>query len=273
MKRYIFSLIIAVSFANAGLINAIALIVNEQPITLYEIDKTMQEKGVSKNEAVKFLIDEKIYKQEIKKNSVSVDIFDIDNYIQKLATQNRMNTLDFKSLVRQQQDYEEFEKKIKEQLMHQKLVRKIAAGNIKIATDDDIKRYYENNKTQFSQASQIEVIAYVSKSKEELEKIQKNPMATSPNVVSQALSLKQDELSAQVKYIINSTNKDQFSAIFVQSQQYNMFFIKEKNGVQTLELDSVKEQIFQTIMETRENSYLNEYFETQKITAKIKVLR
>jgi hypothetical protein len=273
MRKYILSFIVAVSFANAGLINAIAFIVNDEPITLYEIDKTMQEKGVSKNDAVKLLIDEKIYNQEIKKNNVSVDIFDIDNYIDKLAAQNKMSSLDFKSLVRQQQDYEAFEKKIKEQLLHQKLVRKIATGNIKIASEDDIKIYYENNKDQFTLANEIEVVAYISKNKELLQQIQSNPMMNNSEVVSQSLSLKQNELTPQVKYIINSTDVDKFSAIFVQNQQYNMLFIKEKSDIQTVSLEDTKEQIFQKIMEAREQSYLNEYFETQKITANIKVLR
>jgi hypothetical protein len=273
MRKYILSLIVAVSFANAGLINAIALIVNDDPITLYEIDKTMQEKSISKTEAVKLLIDEKIYNQEIKKNSVSVDIFDVDNYIENLAAQNKMSALDFKSLVRQQQDYEAFETKIKEQIRHQKLVRKIATGNLKIATEDDIKIYYENNKEQFTLANQIEVVAYVSKSKELLNEIKSNPMFNDSRVVSQALSLQQAELTPQVKYIINTTSVNRFSAIFAQNQQYNMFFIKEKKDIQTLSLEQTKEQIFQKIMETREQNYLNEYFETQRITADIKVLR
>jgi len=273
MRKYILSLIVVVSFANAGLINAIGLIVNEEPITLYDIDKTMQERSLSKNDAIKFLIDKKIYDQEIKKNNVSVDIFDVDNYIEKLAAQNKMSTLDFKSLIRQQQDYDTFQKKVKEQLLHQKLVRKIATGNIKIATEDDIKIYYENNKAKYTLANQIEVVAYISKNKELLNAVKSNPMMNDNNIVSQSLSLKQNELTPEVKYIINTTPVNQFSAIFAQNQQYNMFFIKEKKDIHILSLEDTKEQIFQKIMEQREQSYLNEYFETQKITAKIKVLR
>lgn len=273
MRKYILSLLFVVGFANAGLVNAIAFIVNDDPITLYDIDKTMQEKNIGKNEAVKLLIDEKIYKQEIEKHNVSVDIFDVESFIQRVAAQNKMSTLDFKSLIRQQQDYGEFEKKIKEQILHQKLVKKISEGNLKFATDDDIKIYYENNLNQFQIPNQINVVAYVSKNKAMLSQIQKNPMLNSPEVVSQELSLMQDELPPQVKYIVNSTPSGQFSAIFAQNQQYNMFFIKEKKEVKTLTLDEVKEEIFQQIMQTREESFLNEYFETQKITANIKVMR
>lgn len=273
MRKYILSLIVVVSFANAGLINAVALIVNNDPITLYDIDKMMEENHLSKQKAVKLLIDEKIYNQAIKKNGVSVDIFDVDNYIDKLAVQNKMSTLDFKALVRQQQDYNAFRQKIKTQLLHQKLVRKIAEGKIKIATNDDIKIYYENNKKQFTRANKIKVVAYISKSKELLNKIKLNPMFNDSRVVSQTLSLKQAELTPQVKYIINTTDVDKFSAIFAQNRQYNMLFIKEKKDIKTLSLEQTKKQIFQKIMEQREQNYLKEYFEAQRITANIKVLR
>lgn len=273
MKKYIVSLLCVVGLAHAGLVNAVAIIVNDSPITLYDIDKTMQEKNLSKNDAARVLIDEKIYQQEVQKHNVAVDIFDVESFIQKLAAQNKMSTLDFKSLVRQQQDYGEFEKKIKEQILHQKLVKKISEGNLKYATDDDIKIYYENNLAQFHIPNKIDVVAYVSKNKAMLSQIQKNPMFNSPEVVSQELSLMQDELPPQVKYIVNSTPIGQFSAIFAQNQQYNMFFIKEKKEVKTLTLDEVKEQIFQQIMQSREESFLNEYFETQRITANIKIVR
>jgi hypothetical protein len=139
MKKYLISLLFVAGIANAGLVNGVAFVVNDEPITLYDIDKEMQEKGLSKNDAVKSLIDETLYNQQIKKENISVDIFDVDNYLSKLAAQNRMTLLEFKALVRQQQDYDQFVEGIKKRLMHEKLIKKVARGNIKIATDDDIK--------------------------------------------------------------------------------------------------------------------------------------
>jgi len=273
MKKYIFSLVFAFTFLEAGLVNGIALIVNDTPITLYDIDQKIQVENISKQQAVDTLIDDTLYKQELKKNNIMVDIFDVDNYIDRLAAQNKMSTLDFKALVRQQQNYDLFRSQIEKQLKHQKLIKKIASGKLIIANDEDMKRYYENNKAQYNIADTFEVMAYVSKNKKLLNDIKKNPMLNSKDVQVQQITFKQSELNPQVKYILNSTKKKTFSAIFAQNKNYNMFFIAEKKDEKTMDFTEVKDGIFQLIMKTREDTYLKEYFETLKITADILILR
>jgi len=273
MKKYLISLIISFSFLNAGLVNGIALIVNDDPITLYDIDQEMTEKGVSKKVAVKNLIDKTIYDQQVKLNNVSVDLFDIDNYIDKIARRNNMSVLDFKTLIRQQQDYDKFQAQIKEQITHQKLIAKVARGKLAIATDEDLKIYYDNNIQQFKVADTLEVIAYISKDRNLLEQLKQNPMLRDDNIISQEMSLKQNELTSQVKYILNTTNTNSFSAIFAQNKNYNIFFVKDKKDIKNLKFEDVKEEIFQIVMKKREDNFLEEFFETTKLTAKIKVLR
>jgi len=273
MRIYILSLLASFTFAYAGLVNGIAIIVNNTPITLYDIDKTMEAKKLSKQQAVEALIDEKIYEQELRNKNISVDIFDVNNYIEKLATSNKMNILDFKALVRQQQNYTLFKENIKKQLLHQKLIRKVAGGKLKTASAKDIKIFYDNNKEQYKIADTIVVVAYVSKNKKLLNQLKSNPMLQDKSIVVQNITLKQNELTPQAKYILNITKPKQFSAIFAQNKNYNMFFVKEKKDIKILTLEKVKDSIFQTIMKNREQSYLKEYFETLKITANIKILR
>jgi len=273
MNKIVLSIIFCSISMYAGLVNAIAIIVNDTPITLYDIDKEVENTKVTKAVAVSKLIDKILYDQALLSNKVGVDIFDVDNYIEKIAANNKMNVLDFKSLVRQQQDYTLFRKNIEKQLIHQKLIAKIARGKLKVATEDDMKIYYENNKEQFKIADTIDVVAYISKSKPSLNALKKNPLIQDDKIVSQDISMKQSELNAQTKYILNSTQEKTFSAIFAQNQNYNMFFVKEKKDITNLSFEEVKEQIFQVIMKKREQDYLAEYFETNKLTADIKVLR
>lgn len=182
-----------------------------------------------------------------------------------------MNSLDFKALIRQQQDYDAFIEKVRQQLTHEKLVQKIAQGNIKIATEEDMKRYYENNMGKYSLADTIEVMAYVSPSKTALRELQKNPMGEFENVVRQKLSLKQSELNPEVKYILNTSKEKSFSVIFPQNKAYNMFYIIKKENVTAQSFESVKTKIFNEMMLKREQNYLKEYFETLKITAKVEI--
>ena len=273
MNKLILSLIFTTASLYAGLVNAIAITINETPITLYDIDTRMELNKMSKPQAVSQLIDEILYNQSLTTNRISVDIFDIDEYIEKLAAKNKMNILDFKSLVRQQEDFTLFKAKIKKQLLHQKLITKIASGKLVIATEDDLKIYYENNKEQFKIADTINVVAYISKDKKALNQLKKNPMLQNKNILSQNISMKQSELNPQTKYILNTTSQKQFTAIFAQNKNYNMFYIKEKKDITNLPFSKVKNRIFQVVMKKREQDYLKEYFETAKITADIKVLK
>ena len=273
MNKIIMSILFCTVSMYAGLVNAIAIIVNDTPITLLDIEKEVETKKVSKNQAVSTLIDTILYDQALSENRISVDIFDIDNYIEKLAANNKMSVMQFKSLVRQQQNYTLFKEQIKKQILHQKLIAKIAGGKLTVASNDDLKIYFNNNKEQFKIADTIDVIAYVSKDKKLLEKLKKNPMMQSDNIMSQNITMKQSELNAQTKYILNTTAKKEFSAIFPQNKNYNMFFVSNKKDITPIKFDDIKEKIFQIIMKKREQDYLAEYFETAKITADIKVLR
>ena len=62
-------MIFALSYARQ--INAIALTVDQEIITEYEISKLMQEKKISKQEAINELIDDKLELAEIKKYDYS----------------------------------------------------------------------------------------------------------------------------------------------------------------------------------------------------------
>ena len=273
MKKYILLFMLLVSSLQAGMINAIAIVVNNTPITLYDIDKKMQTLSIDKQKAVSILIDDALYKQLVRKYAIDVDIFDIDNYIEKLAKSNNMSLYQFKSAIRQQQDFEAFKAQIKKQLIHQKLIAQIASNKIKKATDEDLKIYYDNNKDKFTIANKIDLIEYSSRDKKALETIKQNPMALGDNIKVKNITVTQNDIDSQMKYIINKTKEQTFSPIFTANKTYNLLFISKKYDLQTIPFENVKNNIFRIVMDQREKEYLNNYFETLKLTADIKVLR
>jgi len=272
MKKLLLSTLL-LGYLHAGLINAVALTVNKEPITLYDIEQQIEQNNLSKDEAISKLIDTALYKEEIKRYNINITLLDIDNYLEKLASSNHMSLLDFKILIKQKQDYDNFIKQIKQQLKHQALVKKIAQGNLKIVTDEDMKVYYENHKNQYTIANKIDVIAYASDSKEILEELKSNPMLNDSRLLVSNMSFSQDELTADLKYILNNTESNSFSTIFMQNGKYTMFFITDKKDISVIPFDKVKQSIFNNMMKEREKAYLNNYFEELKITADIHFLR
>ncbi|RXJ98061.1 peptidylprolyl isomerase [Arcobacter sp. CECT 8986] len=274
MKKLLGILLLSTTMSFANLVDAVALVVNDEPITLYDIDKRMVETNLTKKQAVGSLIDEILYKQLIKEKNITVDSLDINNYMEKIAASNGMDLYTFKSVVRQKYpNYKAYEDQIKKRIEREKLIGKLVRGNLKIATEDDLKIYYENNKNQFSMAKEIEVVQYVSKNKEALISTMKNPIATSSEITQSKITLKQKDLNSQMRYLLNDTKINQFTPIFTANNQYVSLLVTKKSGVDAIAFDDVKNKIFAVVMQQREQNFLKEYFEKLKLTANIKVVR
>jgi len=101
MYKLFLALLVSSGILFADTENGLALTVNDEPITIYDINKTMADNKLSKNEAVGLLVDKALYEQAVKENNISADIFDINDYIEKLASANGMDLYSFKSVVKQ----------------------------------------------------------------------------------------------------------------------------------------------------------------------------
>ncbi len=135
MYKLFLALLVSSGILLADVENGLALTVNDEPITIYDIDKTMVENKIGKNEAVGLLIDKALYEQAVRDNNISADVFEINDYIEKLANANGMDLYSFKSVVKQKYgNYELFENEAKDAVIRQKLIQKIVKGQLAIAS-------------------------------------------------------------------------------------------------------------------------------------------
>ncbi len=157
-----FLILLAISgWLNAGLINGVAVIVNDNIVTQYDIDKAMTKNNLSHNQAVTMLIDKILYQEEIKRFDIAITSDMIDEYLVKLAQSNGMSLDKFKEAVTAQQSYAIFLEGIEKRLLNQKLITKIAYGKLKVASDEDMKLFYENNIEQFRVSKDsIQVVSF-----------------------------------------------------------------------------------------------------------------
>lgn len=274
MYKLFLALLVSSGISFANMENGIALTVNEEPITIYDIENTMTEGKMNKNQAVGLLIDKALYEQSVRENNIAADIFDVNEYIEKVANANGMDLYSFKAVVKQKYgNYETFENEAKDAVIRQKLIQKIVKGQLAIATQEDIELYYEKNKEQFSTSKFYEVIQYTSKNKASLIATLNNPTVLSAEVEKAPVRLSVENLQPQMQFLLNETKINSFTPIFTANKQFISLFIVKKEGTTALNLETVKGKIFNDIMTTREKKYLKDYFEKQKLTADIKIVR
>ena len=274
MYKLFLILLISVNMSFAGLINGIAITVNDDPITLYDIDQKMLTENMDKNEAVSSLIDNVLYDQLLQKYNINVDIFDINDYIEKLASSNNMDVFTFKSIVKQKySDYSIFEKETKSIVTRQKLIKKLVQGQLKIATNEDMLLHYETNKNDYTTVKTVSIVQYITNKRSSLLSAIKSPLLLPQDVQRNPLTLQIKDLDPQMQYLLNNTKENSFTPIFTSNKMYNALFVIKKEGIDTLDFEIVKNKIFNEIMSLREKKYLKDFFEKQKLTADIKIIR
>ncbi len=274
MYKLFLALLVSSGISFAGIVNGVALTVNDQPITIYDIDKTVSINKISKNEAVGLLIDKTLYEQAVSQNNITADVFDVNEYIERLAKANGMDLYSFKAIVKQKYaNYADFEEEAKDAVIRQKLIQKIVKGQLAVATQEDMELYYEKNKGQFSTSKAYEVIQYTSKNKASLANAINNPMVIAADVEKTPLKLGVQSLQPQMQFLLNDTKLNTFTPIFTANKQFVSLFVIKKEGTTSLDFETVKAKIFNDMMSLREKKYLKDYFEKQKLTADIKIVR
>jgi peptidyl-prolyl cis-trans isomerase SurA len=155
----------------AEVCNRVVAVVNNEVITLYELNNRMKEMtGVpveelmQKNEAtyrdarqkiLEVLIDEKIAQAKIKELRIQVSERQVDNFLEKLKRDNQLTQEDLVAgLEKEGLSYEKYRERIRRDLERSQLVEYEVRSKI-IIRDEAIQKYYEDHKGTFGVAEKV----------------------------------------------------------------------------------------------------------------------
>ena len=155
----------------AEVCNRVVAVVNNDVITLYELNNRMREMtGVpveelmQKNEAMyrdarqkilELLIDEKIAQAKIKELRIQVSDKQVDSYLEKLKRDNQWTQEDLVAgLEKEGLSYEKYRERIKRDIERAQLIEYEVRSKI-IIRDEAIQKYYEENKGTFGAAEKV----------------------------------------------------------------------------------------------------------------------
>ncbi len=269
MKKLLIIPLLAFSL-HAEIIDKVVASVDNTPITSYEIAKTAKEMKISPNQALNYLIDQKILQEEIKKQGISVDDYDIENAMEKIAKQNGMTLFEFKNVLQQKGQYQQFRKALKDKLLKEKLFAQIVNSKLRI-TPEDIQNYYNAHKDEFKTFKSIQVTKYMAKNPSLLKQLQQNTILNLPNVEMNMAVYEANKLPKNLLFLFMQTPEGKFTPIVNEGEYYVTYFISKKEGSDYIPLESVKNVIANKIMEERRSTILKEYFSKLKNKANIKI--
>lgn len=258
---------------NANIIDGIAIKVDGNIITKYEITQLQKSQNLPKDKAIDALINEKLKENEIKRLGIKVDDERIDNEINSIAMANKITRAELENALQKQKiNLDTYKAELKEHIINRELMQRILQTNSALASESDLQAFYEKNKNDFKIPTKVKVTSYVSNSDVELQRFLQNPLLLNPSIQSKDEEIDIRTLPAQVMGIFLDTPIKNFTPVLNSGSTLIVFFIKEKDGWEVLPFESAKSMVMQKYSQTRESEILNEYFTKVKANANIEMI-
>ena len=260
----------------AETIDALAIMVKDQPITLYDITSTMQEHNIPQEQAIELLERKKLEAIEIKERHITVSKQEVFEDIQRMAEQNHLSVIELYQAIQSSQGLSEkkLKEKIKEKILNQKLYNAIAFSHLEQPGDDEIEEYYKLHKEEFVKPSTFTVIIYSAADRSRLQEKIDNPMFYSPDVQSEERLFEAAKMNPRLAELLDKTPLNSFTQIIPSPKGgFMSFYIKEKGSSSAPDLEAIRPQISNALMGQKRETILKDYFDRQKLNADIKVIR
>lgn len=258
----------------ANIIDGIALKVDGNIITMHEIQNLQKSANLSRDAAIEQLINDKLKDNEIKRLNIKVDDSRVNDEMNAIAVANKITRAELESAVKSQGlSLEQYKSDLKNHLINRDLMQKILQTNANIASEGDLRAFYEANKDDFKIPTKIKVTSYNSQSEADLENFLRNPMMLNPNIQSREEEIDIRTLPSQIAAIFIETPERKFTPLLNSGSTLIVFFIREKSGEEVLSFEEAQSMIIQKYSQARESEILNEYFTKIKVNSNIEIMR
>ena len=263
-------------FLNAEVYDGVAIVVKDRAITLYEIKKEMETSKVDVKKASDILIRKRLEEIETQERKITVNSSEVYDDIKKTAARNNLNISEFYEAVRESSGLSstELKEKVKHKLLSQKLYSAIAYSSVSQPSEEDVLEYYEMHKENYKHPSSFTVIIYQAKEKSRIQEKINNPMFYSPDIATNEQVLPYDRISPELASLLERTALNSFTAVIPDGKKgYMSFYIKEIESAKEGGVESVKNQIINSIMAEQREQVLGEYFARLRLNADINIIR
>lgn len=276
LQKTILFFILFFTALQAQIVDGIAILVKEEPITLYDIEQRMAQEHLSVKRAADALVREKLESMEIKERGLEVTATEVQERIAQIATQNNMSKSQLYDVVWQSQHLSRgaFEEKLKQTMLTQKLYQAVAMNAMEEPGEEEMQDYYRLHPEKFSQPDNFEVTVYTSTDKNALAQKMQNPMLFLAGVTMQNATLPYAKIEPKLAELLVKTDDGAFTPILPDPKGgYVAFYVRGKSLPKMLPFQAVKMQVQEALMAEEREQTLKDHFERARLGAEIKVLR
>jgi len=275
MKK-ILPLLIAtvISLQGQQVIDAVAIDVEGEAITMLEIQAVQEKLNMSKEAAVETLIKDRLEKSAIKKAGITVSQQEIEQKVNAIAqskglTQQQMQGILLKKGLTWQSYLEQLRTEIKKERFFQEVI----LSSIDRPSDSELETYYNTHQEAFQNAPrQMSLVLYKSLTASSLQEAIANPLKNTFAVTKENILASSNEMPPALVNLINNTPDNSFTKPINTGKEYIAYYVKSK-GSNQVGFAAVKNAVVARWLQEQRVQAGKDFFNKLKSNAKIRVIR
>jgi parvulin-like peptidyl-prolyl isomerase len=269
-KLVLLGFITLLTLSQAKMVDAIAIIVEGEPITTAEIRAVQQQMQVSKEQATNLLIQDRLQKSAMR--DVFIAESDIDAKIAAIAAQNHLTVPKMQKILKEQgTSWNRYRSSVKEAMKKEKFFQEKVVSTIATPSEDELKIFYKNHQKEFTIPASVNLIEYSAPSEESMKNFlqTKNPKGVKIRSVTKSTK----DLNPTLLGSILQTQDGSFTRPFNAGDRYISYKVLSKQGKVNMPFEAAQGAVAAKWKQQQQSKALKDYFEKIKTNADIQILR
>jgi len=269
-KIVLFIMIVLFTFAHARVVDAIAMVVEGEPVTTAEIRAIRTQMGVSKKKAIDILIQDRLQKSAMR--DIVIDEALIDGKVKEIASQNNISVAKMQKVLKSQgTSWSKYRGSIRESMKKEKFFKNNILRSIPTPTEDELKLYYKQHRKEFFIPKSISLIEYSTPTMKEMKKFLSTKKTK--GIKSKWMKKQSKNLDPTMLQSLLQTQNNSFTQPFNAGDRIITYKVLSKNGKSPMPFDVARPAITNKWKRAQQGKILKDYFEKLKTNADVQYLR
>lgn len=275
MKK-ILPLLIAtfISLQAQQVIDAIAIDVEGEAITMLEIQAVQQKLNMSQQAAVETLIKDRLEKSAIEKAGIDISQAEIEQKVNAIAQSKGLTQVQMQEiLMKKGLTWQTYLEQLRTEMKKERFFQEVILSTIDRPSDSELETYYNTHRDEFQNAPrQMSLILYKSPEASSLQEAIANPLRTTFGVTKESILASSNEMPPALLNLIDATPANAFTKPINTGKEFIAYYVKSKGSTQG-GFAAVKNAVITRWLQEQRVQAGKDFFNKLKSNAKIRVIR